>query len=168
MTATTIAEFKNDVYASDIALPDLPSDESFYVLFSRAISNVRAELRGFEPSRFETWLEDQTSPVAFPSDLVEGEPTMFYPHNEYEFPFASSEVIERNSTWIVQNYTNFNIKYSKDIARVTSMSDAFPFRSEKCEAILIPEMIALIYGAYEQNEATPSVTNSLTQSNRVR
>ena len=163
-----MAEFKTDVYTRDIQLPDLPSDESFFSLFSRAITNVRAELRGFEPDKFETWLEDQTSPVAFPTDLVKNEITLFYPKDQYQLPIGGQYISMRNGSWYVEAFANFGIKYPNDIARRTDMSDPFPFTSEKAEEILISEMMALINLAYEQNEATAAVGNAISQSNRVR
>jgi hypothetical protein len=168
MTASTMSDFKTDIYTRDIQLPDLPSDASFFSLFNRAITNVRAELRGFEPDKFETWLEGQTSPVAFPSDLVKNEITLFYPKDQYQNPIGGQYISQRNGSWYVEAFANFGIKYPNDIARITDLSDPFPFTSEKSEEILISEMMALINLAYEQNEATAATSNAITQSNRVR
>jgi hypothetical protein len=168
MTATTITEFKNDIYTRDVQLPEVASDAVFFSLLNRAIINVRPLLRGFEPDKFETWLENQTSPVTFPSDLVRGDTTLFFPKGEYKNPIGGQFISKRNGAWYVEGFDDFTIKYPKDIQRVTAFSDAFPFSEERSEEILISEMMALINGTLEENEATPAITNALTQSNRIR
>jgi len=168
MTASTIADFKTDIYTRDVQLPELPSEGVFFSLLNRAITNVRSELRGFEPDKFETWLELQTSPVDYPSDLVKNETTLFYPKDEYSNPISIDYISERNGKWYVDDFLEFSIKYPRDIPRATSMTDSFPFTSEKAGEILISEMMALINGVYDVNEATPTIVNAITQSNRVK
>lgn len=168
MTATTITEFKNDIYTRDVQLPEVASDAVFFSLLNRAIVNVRSLLRGFEPDKFETWLEDQASPVTFPADLVRGNTTLFFPKGEYQNPIGGQFISKRNGKWYVEGFDDFTIKYPKDIARVSAFTDAFPFSEERSEEILISEMMALINGTLEENEATPAITNALTQSNRIR
>lgn len=168
MAAITFTQFKTDVYSRDIQLPDLPSDASFFSLFKRAVVNVSNELRGFEPSAFEGWLENQNSPVSFPDDLVQDKTTLFFQEGEYELPIGIQYISSRNSKWYVDSFLNFNIKYPKDIAVATKLTEDFPFKSQKAQEILISEMMSLINSAYEQNEATAAVTNAITQSNRIQ
>ncbi|RLI72281.1 MAG: hypothetical protein DRP02_02385 [Candidatus Gerdarchaeota archaeon] len=168
MATVTLSEFQADIYTRDNQLPELPSDEAFYSLLKRAIVNVRSELRSFEPSVFEEWLENQTSPVAFPDDLVQNEIPLFYPKDEYKYPMGGQLITTRNGAWYIDGYTDFSVKYSKQLPRATSMDENLPFKMEKCQEILISEMMALINGTYEQNEAVATVTNALTQSNRVK
>ena len=163
----TLTEFKSDIYTRDVQLPDV-SDTVFLSLLKRAIVNVRAELRDFEPDRFEEWLISQTSPVVYPANLVRNETVLFYPKDEYELPIGEQYISARGGSWYIEGFTEFNIKYQKDIIRHTAMSESLVFTTEQAQEILISEMMALINEYYEENEATPSVTNALTQSNRVK
>ena len=168
MSTITFTQFKTDIYSRDVQLPELASDAVFFSLFKRAVVNVRTMLSSAEPSAFETWLEDQTSPVTFPADLNQDLTTLVFPAGEYKNPIAENYISTRNGKWYVDSYATFNIKYPNDIAVFTSLTDTFPFKMEKCQEILISEMMALINAAYEENEAPPSVTNAITQSNRIQ
>jgi len=168
MSAITFTTFKSDVYSRDVQLPDVSSDAVFFSLFKRAIVNVSNELRGFEPSAFEEWLEDQTSPVSFPDDLVQDKTTLFYPEGNFDEPIGIQFIKPRNGKWYVDSYLNFNIKYPKDIARATELKEDFPFKTEKAQEILISEMMALINLTIEENEAVSTVTNAISQSNRIQ
>lgn len=167
MTITN-QQFKDDIYFRDVQLPDLPSDASFFSLLSRAMMNVREELKAFEPEVFEVWLQNQTSPVAFPTDLEKGELVLFYRKDEFRFPIGRQFLSSRMGSWYVESFDNFNIKYQKDIPRQTLFAADFPFTTVKAQEILISEMMALINLAYEENENTGAVANAISQSNRIR
>jgi hypothetical protein len=163
----TNSQFKDDIYTRDNQLPPTTNDAQFFSMLQRAIINVRQELKAFEPETFEVWLENQTSPVAFPDDLERGEQVLFYRKDQFVDPVGGQLISERQGSWHV-DLENFNIKYSKDIPLQTDLEADFPFKTVKSIEILISEMMALINLAYEQNEATAAVGNALTQSNRVK
>jgi len=163
-----LSELETQIYYRDAQLAQLPSDSVFMSLLDRAITNVRSELRYFEPDKLEVWIENQVSPVSFPDDLEISELAMFYPKGEYELPMGSQYISERNSKWYVEGFLEFSVKYSKHLPRFTAMTQDLVFKSRKSEEIIISEMMNLIYRWKEENESTPSVQEAIEQSNRVK
>ena len=162
-----LTELKTHIYNRDAMLPPLTSDAQFMSLLDRAIVNVRSELREFEPEVFEVWLENQTSPLSFPSDYVRNEQVLFFPPDEYEIPYPDVDIYTKSGKWYVEDYTPFNVRYTRDIPRFTAMTQDLPFTSRKCEEILISETMAMIYLWHNENEVIPSVTSAVDQANRI-
>lgn len=161
---------KTLVFARDNQLPEV-TDAQFLGFIDRAIVNVRAELKTFEPDAFEEFLESQSvtsSGYSFPADYARDEDPLFFVDGQKETPIPSDNWYERAGKWYLPSYSTVNISYSKDIARQTSLAGTLPLSTRKAEEILISEIMALIYASNDENEATASYNNSLAQSNKVQ
>lgn len=161
-----LTQLKTQIYYRDAKLPELTSNEVFMSLVDRAIVNVRGGLKAFTPNVFEGWLNSQTSPVTIPDDCIHNETPLFYTTNNTQFPISDDNWYRKADKWYFSG--TLDILYPKDIARFTLMSTELPFKNRKSEEMLISEVMALIYRWHEENEATPSVTEAITQSNSIQ